>query len=119
MTIEEVRELVSRIKYKDWRFRVMESGDGFLIQAEFDDIDHDTGEPAVIRGRKWYVSSFAIADEVVKTCWVAVDMALRHEAMECFMVDGVAPFHPHNDSFAMLELPKVHRTEIVPEPRGG
>lgn len=116
MTKPEITALVSHIEYKDWRFRVIANSEGFCIQAEFTDVDHDTGKPAIIRGRKWYVSKFAIADEVIKTCWLAVELALKHEAMECFLVNGKAPFHPHNDSFAMLDLPKVHRTEIVPEP---
>lgn len=113
MTIEEVKGLVSQISFRDWRFRVEPLSDGFFVQVEFEDIDHDTKKRVLLRGRKWYVSRFAIPDEIIKTCWVAVEMALKHEAMECFLVEGKAPFHPHNDSLAMLDLPKVHRTEEV------
>lgn len=116
LTKEGLEEIVSQISFKDWQFKVDTLGDGFFIQVQFQDLDHDTGELSLIKGRKWYISKFAIPDEVVKTCWVAVDMVLRHEALECFLVNGIAPFHPHNDSFAMLFLPKVHREDIVPEP---
>ena len=115
MTREELEVIVSKIQFRDWKFRIGDLGDGWFLQATFKDYDHDSHELALIKGRKWYISFFAIPDEVVKTAWIAVELALRHEAMEQFMYDGYAPFHPHHDVVGMNHLPMCHRTEIVPE----
>lgn len=116
MTTQQINELVSRISFRDWKFIVKPLGDGSYVQVMFQDKDTDNGQDVIIRGRKWYVSPYAIEDEVVKTCWMAVEAALKHEAMESFLVDGRAPFHPHNDSFEMAYINKVYRAENNPEP---
>ncbi len=108
-------QTLDRIEYKDRRFLMGAMGDGFFIQVRFVDKDRDTGKLSTIKGRKWYISTHAIVDEVVKTAWLAIELAERHEMMEAFLVDGRAPFHPHNEFSGMLDLPKCHRTEIVPE----
>lgn len=110
---------LARVNYKDWKFITGDMGEGFFIQSSFVDKDHDTGKPSEIKGRKWYISKHAIVDEVIKTAWLAVEIAQRHEAMESFLVDGKAPFHPHNEFSGMLDLPKCHRQEIAPKPIDG
>lgn len=114
----QLQNLLSFVTFRDWRFRSGPLGDGCFIQVEFDCADTDSGEPATMRGRKWYISPFAIADEVYKTCWIAVELALRHEAMEEFKVGGVAPFHPHTNIEYLLEtqdLAGVHVHRPDPE----
>lgn len=92
------------MRFRGWKFHVGRLGDGFYIQVRFDAPCTETKRVETQRGRKMYVSPHAIADEVVKTCWVAVELAIRHEAMEEFIVDGLAPFHPHTDFDALLDV---------------
>jgi hypothetical protein len=103
------------VTYRDWQFIVNPLGNGWSLQVSFTDIDSDTGQPALIKGRKHYISPYMIPDEVVKTCYVAVQAATQHELMENFKLNGVAPFHPHNNVFEMLDIEKCHREEIIPE----
>ena len=98
-----VSEIVRRVTFRDFRFRVGSLGDGAFVQACFDAPCTDSGKVEEQRGRKFYVSPYAIEDEVIKTCWLAVELALRHEAMEDFKVDGVAPFHPHTSVDSLID----------------
>lgn len=116
-SLDSVRGIVKRCAYKDWVWRVEPLGDGFFVQCVWDDVDNNSGEPCTVRGAKHYISAWATDDEIVKRCWVVVRDALMHEAMECFLLDGVAPFNPHNDVFSMLTLPRVNRIDNNPVPR--
>lgn len=115
-----VKAVVSRVSFRGWKFHVGTLGDGYYVQVQFEGPDTDTGETMLIKGAKHYVSSYCIDDEIVKRCWVAVEAALKHEAMEEFKLDGVAPFHPHNDVFALADpnFPKVHRVQLNPKKVG-
>lgn len=108
MTFELLRNTVGRVRFRDWEFRMGALGDGWFVQVAFDAPCTVTGAVEQQRGRKYYISPFAIPDEVIKTCWVAIESALKHEAMEDFIVDGVAPFHPHTDIETLIENQHEH-----------
>lgn len=116
LILSDVQRIVSCVTFRDWTFHVGQMGDGAYIQVRWTGPDTDTEQEMNLRGRKWYVSYHSIPDEIVKTCWMAVETALKHEAMEEFKLNGEAPFHPHNDVFEMPLLRKVHRTQLEPEP---
>lgn len=92
---------LERIAWQDvslpdgWRVRIMEKGDGFLVQIVFVAKDSATGEEAEQRCRKWYVSSHVTITEVVRTLYKAGIAALEHEFSEAFKYQGAAVFHPH------------------------
>lgn len=109
LNLELVESVVSRVSFRGWRFIVGELGDGFYVQAAFPAEDSDNpGVTTEQKGRKWYISRFALQDEIIKTCWVAVELALRHEALESFHLDGVAIFHPHTVCDALLAMQTGH-----------
>ena len=62
------------------------------------------------RGRKWYLSDHMTEDEIVKTVFAAVKMAVEHEVLENFKVNGKALFNPHVD---YKELLKISDKEVV------
>ena len=62
------------------------------------------------KGRKWYLSSHMTEDEVIKTAYLAFKMAVEHEVMESFKINGVALFNPHVD---YKELVKISHKEIT------
>lgn len=88
-TIEEVREIVSRVEYEK-AFRVLEAPPaegrvpGFFVQIEYMEPDVITREPAVQRGRKWYVSPFATESEIVQTMLTAALASAEHQVREHF-----------------------------------
>jgi hypothetical protein len=112
----EVSRILEKVTFRDWKWRYGKLGDGSFIQATWKGTDTETGQPVDLRGRKWYVSPHSIEDEVVKTCWMAIETALKHEAMEEFLYEGQAPFHPHHPVQSLIYCPVEHRPHLNPEP---
>jgi hypothetical protein len=52
-------------------------------------------------------------DEIVKTCFTALEQAIKHEVMEGFKVDGIVLFNPHVN---YTELLKISNREITRKP---
>lgn len=76
-------EIVGRVRFEK-QFRVGKLGDGFFVQIEYDEPDVITGDAAVQRGRKWYVSRFATESEVVQTMLRAAIDSAEHQVREHF-----------------------------------
>ena len=91
-------ELLGRIDYRDWRFRVGPMGGGHFLQVEFD------APEGRQRGGKWYVSTHAMPGEVLRKALQAVLAAEEHEARERFKFAGKAVFHPHHPISALVEI---------------
>jgi hypothetical protein len=82
--------------------------DVFWLQLRFM-IDID-----VHRGRKWRVSPYMLDDEIVKTVWLAFEVAVKHELLEGFRFSGELVFNPHTPFSKFVE---ASRTEVFrPEP---
>lgn len=79
----------------------------FGVVAAGDNTAH--GEQAW-RGRKWYLSEHMTDDEIVKTVYAAFRMAVEHEVLEGFTVDGVRVFNPHTPFTELLKTGKVEET---------
>lgn len=94
-TKENIQTILDKIQYKDWKFRLLEKGDGFLIQATFiaEDIHSKIIEEQFCR--KFYVSSHSCDNEIVRTVYLAVQQAEMHELDENFKYLGKAIFDPH------------------------
>jgi hypothetical protein len=56
------------------------------------------------KGRKWYLSEYMTDDEIIKTCYVAFEAAVKHEIMEGFKVDGKILFNPHINFEELLKI---------------
>jgi hypothetical protein len=104
LTPRDFRPIIESLSFRDWSFEWGHMGSGYYLQVAFLAPCNDTGVLAIHRGRKWYISSHAIPDEVVKTAWLAVEVALRHEAMETFTYKGRRVFNPHTDVDALIGL---------------
>jgi hypothetical protein len=63
-----------------------------------------TQQIKVWQGRWWVVHPEMPDDEIVKTAWLAVEIAMRHELMESFRWKGKRLFNPHAD---LCELQKL------------
>jgi hypothetical protein len=117
LTFHEISSIVKQITYKDWEFRVIEKGDGFLLQVRFmaPDSDKPGSEPVLQGCRKWYVSSHATKNEVVRTAFKAVMAAVEHEACEAFLYKYVAIFNPHFDPDTVVSA--INFDEITTQAR--
>jgi hypothetical protein len=85
----------------------------WLVWAEFKRPDTHTGEMGIGRGRDEIVRVGSWESGVIKTCWLLVELLVRHELMEGFRVDGLRVFDPHN-SIADLQLAQRKRAGEPP-----
>ncbi len=95
--IPRICALVAQITYKDWTFYLDARAGGLLLQIRFLAPDVHTGEPAMQYCRKWYISSHSTDNEVIRTCFLAVQTAEAHELAEQFHYRGVRVANPHLD----------------------
>jgi hypothetical protein len=104
-----IKTLLRDIKFNDWVFRVGSMGDGHFIQCAFMAQDNMSRDRAVIwqKGRKWYVSPYAIDQEIIQTAFKAVVSAVEHETREQFIYRGVPIFNPHIDLDALVAAAQV------------
>jgi hypothetical protein len=99
-TLDEIREIIEQVSYKDWRFHVMPYGAGYVLQLRF----CGAGAADEQRSRKWILSSFACRSEIVQTALKAVLAAEEHEARELFRYKGRPVFGPHYNVDKLHEL---------------
>jgi hypothetical protein len=102
----EVREIVSRCQYLDWKFDVYELPPRtfYVLRVAF------VADGAQHHGRKWLISRFSTPSEIVQTCLKAVLTAIEHEAREKFLYRGEAIFGPHFNVDALLGVATEKRS---------
>lgn len=100
-----LRNLMCKVSYKNWTFKVGPMGNGNFLQCVLDVCDA-TGDNW--KGRKWYLSPHMIDAEVVMTAFKAVLTAEEHETREQFLYDGAAIFGPHLSLEALVA--NAHKT---------
>ena len=89
--------------------RDLRGGNRIFVQVYYNAPCTNTGEDQEWKGRKYYLSEFMTDDEIVKTCYVAFEQAVKHEVMEGFKVDGIILFNPHIN---FEELLKISHKEV-------
>lgn len=96
---EEIESIIGRIQFLDRTFRLMEKGDGYLVQMEYmePDVDKPGSEPVKQSTRKWYISPFMTESEIVETCWAMVCRSQIHVASEHFQYKGRRVYSQHFD----------------------
>lgn len=62
------------------------------------------------KGRKWYLSPYMTEDEVVKTIYLAFEVAVKHEILEGFKMDDTPLFNPHTPYDEILKISKIEKT---------
>ena len=94
--VNEMREVLTRVRYLDWAFVVKLDGDRPYLQVQF--MASDTrygGGPTHQTGRKWFLSPHMTESELVGTAFKAVITAVEHEARENFKYKGRPIYGPH------------------------
>lgn len=105
-TIDEVDLILKNVQFLDWEIRLMEKGDGYLMQWVFFDTDVDKPETGKIpqHCRKWYISPYSTETEIVETAWKACWIAMMHEVSEKFTYKGRRIYSPHFDVNARIAM---------------
>lgn len=115
MTKDELERCISRISlgsdlYDRPSFRIMEKGDGFLLQLVYYEPDTSQYDPTPMEqhARKWYLSSHSTPTEVVRTAYKAVMTSLEHRLGEAFRYNGKQIFNPHMTIYALVHALGSH-----------
>ena len=106
LTRGQIENIVGQVKFKDRTFRVMEKGDGFLLQMQYmeADVEKPGSEPMLQSTRKYYLSPFMTVSEIVETCWLCVTRSQMHVASEHFTYKGRRIYSQHFSVEARLEV---------------
>jgi hypothetical protein len=105
MTPSEAQDILYRVYYKNWDFRVYAVHNGpFYIMVTFKETDNSTGEVTAWKSRKWMLSEHMTKSEVVQTAFKAVMTAEEHETREKFTYRGKTIFGPHFDVDKLVEI---------------
>jgi hypothetical protein len=103
MNVDDIRDLVELIDYKDWRFHVGEDRGHVWLQVRFSAADTVAGTIQTHHGRKWLLSRHMTKSEVVLTAFKAVLTAEEHEVRESFRYMEKAIFNPHIDVDVLVD----------------
>ncbi len=106
MSRTEVELILSGVKFMDRTFRLLDKGDGWLLQMQYmePDVDKPGSEPVLQSTRKWYISPYMTESEVVETAWACVCRSMMHIASEHFTYLGRRVYSQHFDVQARLEM---------------
>src|ERR1700727_78061 len=106
MTKQDIQTILDRCKFKDRYFKLLDKGDGFLIQMTYlePDIEHPNDGDVLQSTRKWYVSRFSTESEIVETVWACVCRSQIHTASEHFTYRGKRIYSQHLDVNKRLEI---------------
>ncbi|RTL06358.1 hypothetical protein EKK58_05250 [Candidatus Dependentiae bacterium] len=77
---------------------------GWMVWGEFSRPERDSNVQGRGTSRAEYICAGATLSSVVKTCWVIVELSMRHEAMESFTFNGVRVFDPHRTIEQLMSL---------------
>lgn len=108
-TLEEVIAIVRDIRFLDRILTIMQKGDGFLLQVSYYEDDVETGENALQKARKWYVSPYSTTTEIVRTAYKAIKTSMEHVVDEHFLYKGKRIYSPHYDVEALVELDQARQ----------
>ena len=95
----------------EFRARLGFDSDVFWVQLTY------TIDNAVFRCRKWRLSPHMLDDEIVKTIWLAFEVAVKHELLEGFRFNGERVFNPHTPFTKFIEASRTEafRPEVIDE----
>lgn len=117
-TAARVAEILTDVTYADWRFEVLPTdGNAALMQPVFRTADTETGDVTVLSGRKWWISQHATPSEIVQTAFLAVLVAIEHEARENFRFQGVPIYGPHFSAGALAKFARDGRHHDARPPK--
>jgi hypothetical protein len=103
---EQIEGILGRIKFQDRTFRLLEKGDGFLLQMQYmePDVNIPGSEPVLQSTRKWYISPYMSPTEIVETAWACVCRSQMHVASEHFTYKGHRVYSQHFDLAGRMSL---------------
>lgn len=119
MKHQEIKQFFAdNIRYKDWHFVINEKNGVTYMQVQFEAEDSFApGKVELQHCRKWQLSEWMTPTELVRTAFLAVIQAERHETEESFLYKGQAIFNSHIAADKLVEVCQAgayeHRAPIA------
>ena len=110
--LSEVSMLNTALDFK-WKFIVEKivandalsaTIDGWFVSVQFERPDTKTGVIGIGQGRREFVAIGTTESGVVKTCWLLIELVIKHELMEAFHWRGKRIFNPHNSIYDLAKI---------------
>lgn len=112
MNKQDIQNIVDKISYKDWNFKVGQNEEHYYLQVIFNAPDNRTGKIEPQFCRKWQLSTHMVVSEIVRTAYKAIVAAEEHEVGEHFKYKGQLVYCPHIDVEALVEVMENNRIDI-------
>jgi hypothetical protein len=109
LTTEQMRTILTDVRFMDYTFRVLEDGVGtgrLYLQASYVEPDIVTGAVEEQYTRKWWLSPYMTKSEFVQTAFKCALTSMEHRTREHFKYKGAAVFGPHFDVEELVRLSK-------------
>lgn len=81
-TIDQIKEVLSRVTYKNWNFNIQPSAGGFILVLT------NTGAYISEYIKEWYISSWSTDSEIVRAAYKAI-MNLEHKIYTDMAADKI------------------------------
>jgi hypothetical protein len=105
MQLQEIKDFFKEnISYKNWELLIKEKNGVPYLQIQFVASDNFSGKEERQYCRKWQLSEWMTKTELVRTAFLAVVQAERHELEENFLYKGKAIFNSHLSADKLVEL---------------
>jgi hypothetical protein len=85
---------------------------GWLVWCSFERPDTDSGLVGRGRGRDEIVWQGTTLSGAVKTCWLLVELLIRHELMEGYRWRDSRIFNPHHSVLDLARIQELHAERI-------
>ncbi len=100
MQLSEANDILSKIKFLNFRFNIEHNFGGYLLTITINAPDSRNRKEIikVIHTMSLHLEYFDDPQIFIQEVWEFVVRTLRHEAGELFLVDGNDPFNEHEPS---------------------
>lgn len=114
LRLSDVQSIIDNIKFRDRTFRVLEKGDGFLLQMRYyeADVEKPGSFPSLQSTRKYYISPYMTTSEVVETAWLCVQRSQLHVASEHFEYKGRRIYSQHFNVEGRIDLCDAKQLDV-------
>ena len=103
-SLDDIRKIVSEIRFRHWEFNVFEENGVPMLQIQFSDTDSLTGVVSMQYSRRWAFQYHEMGEmQVIQTCYLAVSTAVRHESREQLLYRKKWISNPHRSVSLLVE----------------
>lgn len=103
MTFEQIQEIVSNIKYKNWYVEVF-AMPKYTVRVSWFDADINTGKRELQISREWFLDPKTLTEDmIVSTVFKCIHNAEDHEVRENFKYKGKRIYDPHISLKTLME----------------